>query len=146
MIEYVRELDSEEDRLMQEMMKYQEETPDTFQKTEKNFPEAEVVIAEFPVTSTELHKIANGDCCQFNSRESLFSIRFLLKDSHKSYKSNFVINNYVIQIIASNKDHYLKKEEIAVKTKVVKTETKRQPQTESVKIDTQIQTTGETLF
>lgn len=90
---------------------------------------SEVVMAEFVTTSTELHNIANGQCCTLNS--DMFSIRFLLKDSFKSSRSNFVINKYVIQVLAHSKSDFLRKENIATKTKVVKskskTKTKEQP-------------------
>ena len=76
------------------------------------------VLAEFDTTSTELHKIANGDCCTLFDGQ--FGLRFLLKDSFKSPRSSFVINKYKIQFIINNKPNFMRKEEIAVKTKVIK--------------------------
>jgi len=41
-----------------------------------------------------------------------------LKNSFKVNSSNFVINNFVMQIVALGKDNVMHKEDIAVKTKV----------------------------
>ena len=106
---------------------------------------AEVVLAEYPVTSTELHKIANGDCCTINDPSCPFSLRFMLKKSFKSSCSDFVINNYVIQIVASETKKFLRKEEIATKTKVVKG---RQKRSNAVPIETgtEVKDTNRSLF
>ena len=74
------------------------------------------VLAEINIRSTELHKIANGDCCTLS--DGALGIRFLLKNSFKVRQSNFVVNEFVMQIVALGKDNVMHKESIAVKTKV----------------------------
>lgn len=104
----------------------------------------EVVLAEYPVTSTELHKIANGDCCIFNNDTNPFSIRFLLQSSFKSPKSDFVINKYVMQIMVTQKQKFMRKEEIATRTRVVKT--KRAEKVKVERIETQVKESKKKLF
>ncbi len=130
-----------------------DEDEQKFEKMKSLYKEAEqeaakpsVVLAEFKVTSTELHNLANGKCCKFNDQDSPFSIQFLLKNSFKSQKSNFIINNYVMQIIASEKKVYMVKEEIAVQTRLEKrtTVTKKEVQKPIVKLE--IEEGVESLF
>jgi len=74
------------------------------------------VLAEIPLTSTELHHIANGKLkCLY---DGALGVRFLLKHSFKLKNSNYVVNNLVMQIVAKGKDNVMKREDIAVKTKV----------------------------
>lgn len=120
-----------DDELMQEMEKIATE----------NKPE--VVLAEFELTSTELHKIGNGTCCVFNSDLNPFSIRFLLKSSFKSPKSNFVINKYALQVVITQKQKFMRKEDIAVRTKVVKTKSKKP---EKMRVETEVKETATKLF
>lgn len=79
---------------------------------------SDVVIAEIPVSNTQLHKIATGECCSLGKEGELFSIRFLLKNSFKARNSNFVVNSFIMQIVAVGKDNAMRKEDIAVKTKI----------------------------
>ena len=74
------------------------------------------VLAEMSIRSTELHKIANGDCCTLS--DGALGIRFLLKESFKVRNSNFVVNTFAIQIVALGKKNVMHKENIAVKTKI----------------------------
>jgi len=74
------------------------------------------VLAEINIRSTELHKIAQGECKTL--ADGSLGVRFLLKNSFKVNSSNFVINNFAMQIVALGKDNVMHKEDIAVKTKV----------------------------
>jgi len=74
------------------------------------------VLAEIKIRSTELHKIAQGECKTL--ADGALGIRFLLKKSFKVNNSRFVVNNFVMQIIALGKDNVMHKEDIAVKTRV----------------------------
>jgi len=81
-----------------------------------------VVMVEFDISSTELHNIANGNCCSINDGQ--FGLRFLLSSSFKSPRSSFVINKFKVQLVVNNKSNFLRKENIAVKTKVIKAPSK----------------------
>lgn len=102
----------------------------------------EVILDEIEITSTELHNIANGQCCDLNGDK--FSIRYLLKDSFKSPKSNFIINKYAIQIVAKQSREYFKKELIATKTKIEKAEIKIKKESKQVKLE--LSSDSEELF
>lgn len=84
------------------------------QEPSPSFP----VVAEIPVSNVKLHKIATGDCCTLAHPGEPFAIRFLLKNSFKASKSNFVVNNFLIQVVAVGKDNTMKEEQIATRTKV----------------------------
>jgi hypothetical protein len=105
--------------------------------------EREVILVEYPISSTELHKIANGDCAQLNSKDCPFSIRFLLEHSQKSSKSNFVINRFKVQIVVSEQQKFMRKEEIATRTKVLKAKPKTKVRE---KVETKIESSDEVLF
>ena len=47
----------------------------------------DVVVAEIPLSGTQLHHIATGKCCTMGYPGELFAVRFLLKNSFKSRKS-----------------------------------------------------------
>jgi hypothetical protein len=79
---------------------------------------SDVVIAEIPVDNTTLHKIATGQCRSIGCKGEMFAVRFLLKDSFKARQSNYVVNRFVMQILAVGKGNAFKVEDIAVKTKV----------------------------
>jgi hypothetical protein len=105
-----------------------------------------VIVAEIPVSNTQLHHIATGKLCTLSSRGECFGVRFLLKSSFKSRQSNYVVRNMVMQIVALGKDNVMRKEDIAtdvriqtVKSKVVK---KEEPKEEEVKVNQ----TGKELF
>jgi len=139
-----------DDELAQSMKKVQEVQQEKKEKTSTFAPllkiENSTILAEFPITSTEMHKIANGDCCVINAEQSAFSIRFLLKNSFKSPRSNFVINKYVIQILVSEKQKFMRKEEIAVRTKVVKGQSAKGEKKDTEKIETSISESKKDLF
>lgn len=79
----------------------------------------EVIIAEIPVNKIELLNIANANKCSTLSKPGeIFGVRFLLKNSFKAKNSNFVVNNFVMQVVALGKDNVMKKEDIAMKTKI----------------------------
>ena len=86
---------------------------------ERDYP----VLAEIPIRSTDLHKIATGECCTMSKPGETLAIRFLLKSSFKAKNSNFVISNLVMQVVAVGKENAMRKEDIAVKT-MVRTVTK----------------------
>ena len=90
------------------------------------------VLAEIGISGTKLHKIATGECCTF--ADGPLGIRFLLKNSFKSRNSSYVVNNFIVQIVAIGKDNTMTKEEIAVKTKV-KTIVKEKPKKEQTKVE-----------
>jgi len=103
----------------------------------------EVVLVEFPLSSTELHNIANGGCKQLNDRECPFSIRFMLKDSFKSSRSDFVINKFVVQIVVAENKEFLKKENIATRVKIVARDRKKK---EKIKEEITVEESEERLF
>ena len=136
----------EEDKIMQFINNMKPEEKEVINTQNSN--DNQVVLAEIPVSSTQLHKIANGSCCTLHDTSSQYSLRFLLKSSFKSRKSNFVINNFVMQVIVRQNKKYMTKEDIATKVKVVKTEGKRQKKEEKHKQDvkTEIVNNNRTLF
>lgn len=74
------------------------------------------VLAEIEITGTQLHKIAGGECMTLS--EGALGVRFLLHNSFKSKYSNYVVNQFKMQVVALGKENVMKKEDIAVKTKV----------------------------
>lgn len=105
----------------------------------------EVVMAEFKLTGGELHKIATGNCMQLNDNDSPFSIRFLLKSSYKVGTGSYVMNHFVLQVVATEKKSFMKKEDIGTRVKVVKTESKKEKK-QKQKVKTVINDEGESLF
>lgn len=91
-----------------------------------------VVLAEIPINSTTLHNIALGKCCTIGQAGEVFAVRFLLQNSFKSRYSNFVINNFMMQVIAVGKSSAMRKEDIAVQTKVVKVAPPAKPPAEKL--------------
>lgn len=77
-----------------------------------------LVLAELPISGTKLHQIATGKALTITANGELFAVRFLLKDSFKSPKSNYVINNFVMQILPVGKNNAMQPTEMAIKTKV----------------------------
>lgn len=112
--------------------------------TEMHIPSQEVVLVEFPISSTALHNIANGDCCTLNDEECPFSVRFMLKDSFKSAKSDFVINKFVVQIVVSENRQFMRKEDMATRVKVVARE--RKVKQKAVKEEIVVEDANEALF
>jgi len=84
-------------------------------KTQDSSPDYPV-LAEIPITSTELHYIANGNLKMLC--DGAIGVRFLLKDSFKARNSSFVINRMMMQVVAVGKNNAMRKQDIAVKTKV----------------------------
>lgn len=76
------------------------------------------VVAEIPITKIHLLKIANGTPMVFTQKGEVFGVRFVLKNSFKSKKSNFVINNFVMQIFATGKESFSSVRNIPVLTKI----------------------------
>jgi hypothetical protein len=112
---------------------------DIFSSQQNHCMDHAVIIAEIPVSNTQLHHIATGKLCTLSQKGELFGVRFLLKGSFKSKQSNYVVRNMVMQIVALGKDNVLRKEDIAtdikiqtVKSKVVK---KEEPKEEEVKVN-----------
>lgn len=81
-------------------------------------PSGDIVLAEIPVSNVQLHKIGVGECCTLAQPGEVLGVRFLLKSSFKARQSNFVVNNFVMQIVATGKQNAMRKEDIAVLTKV----------------------------
>ena len=101
-----------------------------------------VVLAEIPLTSTELHKIANGKCCQLNDINSQFGIRFMLANSFKIKGTNFVKNNFVAQVVAMDKGNRFRKENLATQTKMVARDKKKGKE----KVEVTVESAEESLF
>ena len=81
-----------------------------------NYP----VLAEININNITLLKIANGQLLTIGMPGEVLAVRFLLKHSMKSPKTNFVINNYVMQIIAVGKNNTMRVEQIANQVKIQK--------------------------
>ncbi len=118
---------------------------DSLKETEeKDYP----VLAEIPINNTQLHRIATGKPCVIAQPGETLAIRFLLKSSFKSRASNYVVNNFIAQVVAVGKDNPMRREEMGVKTQI-KTVTKekivrrdKNPQ----KIESIIKNQGEELW
>jgi len=78
------------------------------------------VLAEIPITGGQLHAIASGKCMTVSQNGETMGIRFLLKNSFKLQKNNFVVNNFVMQIVALGKNNTMKREHIATQVKLQK--------------------------
>lgn len=115
-------------------------------QTETEEAKPTIVIAEFELSSTDLHNIANGKCMILNDKDTSFKVQFLLKDSFKSGKSNFVINKFAVQIVVSEKRPFMKKEEIAVKTKVEKRTSVEKKVESKPETKLEIEDSNESLF
>ena len=77
------------------------------------------VMAEYPLSAGQLHKIAETHGKTLYRSGESFAVRFLLKSSFKT-KSKYVVNNFIMQIIAVGKDGTFTPEEISGKIKVQK--------------------------
>lgn len=76
------------------------------------------VLAEIPISSTNLHQIANGRLCTVGYEGQSLAVRFLLKNSFKVKASNHVVNQLVMQVVAVGLNNVMRKEEIATQVKV----------------------------
>jgi len=103
-----------------------------------------VVVSEIPISNTQLHHIATGKICQIGQPEEPFAVRFLLKSSFKSSSSNYVVNNYIMQIIAVGKNNVMRKQDMDLLTKVkTVTKTKIVDKKEELSKDFEINKGGE---
>ena len=83
------------------------------------------VLAEILISGGQLHGIATGKCMTVSSPGETMGIRFLLKNNFKAGKSNFIVKQFVMQVVALGKGNTMTKEDIATNVKMVKVEPKR---------------------
>ena len=93
-----------------------------------------VVVSEIPITNTTLHQIASGKCQIVGQPGEAFAVRFMLKGSFKSSRSKYVVNNMIMQIVAVGKRNVMRKENMAVLTKVETVQPKLVPKKDKVKV------------
>lgn len=93
------------------------------------------VVAEIPITGGQLHSIASGNYCLIGQKGESFAVRFMLKNSFKVPKNNFVVRNIVMQVVAVGKDNVLRREDMGTDVKIIKTksESKKKKVNEEIK-------------
>jgi len=106
-------------------------------------PQQEPVVAEIPITSGQLHRIAAGNYCQIGQKGEPFAVRFLLKNSFKLRNKDFVVRNIVMQVVAVGKDNVMRKEDIATDIRIKKSS---KTVKDKEKVDFQVQKESKELF
>ena len=103
-----------------------------------------IVLAELNIIGVQLHQVANGKPVIISKKGELLAVRFLLKSSFKSPKSNYVIKNFALQVLAVGKEGTLKPEKMGVLTKVQKVASKAKTKTKPRSKEIQMKVTNDT--
>ena len=71
----------------------------------------------------------------------MFGVRFILKNSFKANGSNFVVSNFVMQIVTGGIENPVKPKEVAVITKVQSavTKKKKKEKPKEIKVNEQVE-------